>query len=258
MKYVEFSPSEERFALFPYPLNLGRPVKSMPEIRRMFLALVDETVFLSKDGGLFFGPHFMTEDVFGRIASLQSSSRWIAGTGGVIYDSLFLIDAAGRLQSVDIKANQTIGENEPPYLYSLKSVNFAARHALKKFAQGLKLQAGLTRRNELILWSRDREPLKRVVRFPENLQIEDMALVQEVETYKLPSQVDIADRQAVARFASACEIESSALLPDPWLGRGLGTNARGELIVAGESEGSCVNLGVRRRKDRLPYVSPRE
>jgi hypothetical protein len=183
---------------------------------------------------------------------LQSAVGWQSGTGGVIFDSLFLVDRNGSLQQA--KVTHTLSadgdDDRDNRSYSLEPLQFTSRLKLKKFAQGLKVQAAAGMSGEVFLWTKDGRPARRSLSVP----VQDIAVIQEVETREALGRTDGVDQVRLRKFALACGIADPDLRPDPWLGRGLGFNSARELVIAGDHEGECVRLGSKPLESRVPYL----
>lgn len=152
LSYVEYLPSINNMARTPYPYTLGRRRNSsdVPAFKRMFLALNDESLFMSEKGRIYLAPHYGDESPFNEVDALQSPHGWMAGTGGALYDSLYLIDNRGDLFEAEMNLVST--EESESRHYSVKASSLQTAHPIKKFQQGLGLSMALDRDGHLYFW----------------------------------------------------------------------------------------------------------
>ncbi|MFN7729571.1 MAG: hypothetical protein ACK5P7_10485 [Bdellovibrio sp.] len=248
LKVIEYSPSENARVLTNYPQHLGRPIGQVPKIHRMSLGLYNDSIFLGQDGQLYLAPHYGHEDSFGRPQALQSSQGWVSSHGGVLYDSLFLIDRIGDLYrgSLEIVDVSTESDSMTERVYTLAKSELQTTGPLKKFSQGLRIQGALDTTGQVLVWKYgllEPKPLDL------KMKIQDFVLMQNTETREPVGQTT----KESENFKRNCRIKRS--LPDPWMGRGIGIDVDDHLIIAGEKEGECIRMNESDLKIRTPYFN---
>lgn len=246
LRYVDYQPEKNESVLMDYPLHRGSN-KALPQspFYRTFLAFMNRTVHLTEDGSLYFAPEYGDEPAFGQIEALSSPNGWIYGTGGVIYNALWLIDRRGDLKyaSYELIPDQYGYEAKE---YRVADSGLKATRPLKKFFQGVSVSVALDDEGQLQAW-RYGSPEPKVLSLP---KVKDFVLMRRPELSRAFGQT-YADRKS---FVETCRITKT--VDDPWLGRGMGYDAQGKFIVAGASEDSiCVEMPEVDVKKTTPYYS---
>lgn len=156
LSFVEYSPAKNKLVKSEYPYRAGNPKIPLPisPFKKMFLALFEESVFLTEDGKLYLAPHYGNDAAFGELPSLQSPVGWVAGTGGAVYDALYLIDQRGELSFVELSSRPIEGnsDGDEEKVFEVKKSVLATTQPLKKYAQGLQSHMALDREGQLHIW----------------------------------------------------------------------------------------------------------
>ncbi|MNK51245.1 hypothetical protein D3C87_701430 [compost metagenome] len=248
LNFVEYSPQENKVLLKPYPTHRGREPRLLSSrFKRTFLALYDESVFLTENGKLYFAPHYGSDPAFGEVPEFQSPQGWISGTGGVIYDGLYLIDGRGDLKvgSFEFVTDEKTGIDHRAF--SLKSSELKFSRPLKKYAQGLSLQMALNNDGDLYAWNyKDNEPYV----LPLSDKVFDFVVTQVPEVARSIGKVYPEN----AHFVKACGIITT--VDDPWMQRGIGYDTHGNLIMAGGpgAASPCIRVPKFDLKKAIPYL----
>lgn len=244
--YSDYSPSINARELYAYKTDFPMMRGPLPELSRMSLALFNDSAFLSRDGTLYLAPHFGDQDAFFKIASLQNPRGWKASHGGVIHDSLFLIDKDGDLYQTELILGEIVdGFDDAPFgrSYSVKKSELAEANHLLKFAQGLRIEAALKDDSSLLIWKQNSDrPHRLKINFP----VQDFVLMQHAETRRHVAPTTANNKQ----FMSSCQISKS--IRDPWLNSGMGYNRQGQAVLAGP-RGECVEVDLKTLKEKTPY-----
>lgn len=247
LQSIEYDPKANKRLLFKYPMNLGKSIDKIPSFSQFFLALYNESVFLSQDGRVYFAPQYGNDQIFFEPEPLTSSQRWISGTGGVLYDSLYLVNGAGELKTVGREIREEHDDRDQR-IFSLKDSVYGKNLRIKKFAEGLRLRMALSQEGSITVWPVEESPGQGT-----NIKLEktivDFAITQVTET---TSSVGVPGRLN-AEFKTRCQI--STLLSDPWTGRGMGLSSQGQIVMAGAPGGApCVDTRFEDLSKARPYL----
>lgn len=235
LNVIEYSPDENTHIARPYPLfSRAGAAGVIPNLHRMFLGLMNESVYLGQNGDIFLAHHYGSEDPFQLLPQLQSNDRWVGGTGGVLYDSLFLINSHGQIHQVlreyrDVPSNNADDWNVES-VYRSEPASFASSFQARKFAQGLRVKAILDRSDTLTFWKHGTSSPKR---FDVGYPVKDFVLMQVSETRGLVGAPKILRTEFHDRCGAATPIA------DPWHGRDLGLDKNGSVVYPGSS-GECL------------------
>ncbi len=245
LKFVEYSTTLNANQLRGYTNPTGRPISTFPPFTTFFLALGHESTYLDKDGKIYFAPFYGNEPVFGQF-DVFKDSHWTHGTGGVIYDTLYLINDEGQLK---VASNEAVEDDDMvSRKFTLQDSNIGQNVKMKKFAEGLKLRMALDQDGSILAW-KSGQSLEKPIQLKK--KILDFVISQNVETKKRPiGKVTKTE----ASFIRSCSVEK--LLQDPWLGRGIGITNQGQLVMAGVpgSSSPCVYTKFRELKTLIPYI----
>jgi hypothetical protein len=119
-------------------------LKKVPKFSRYFLAWYGESIFLTKDGKLFMlDQSSEKKGPFKSPETLQDPHGWRSGTGGVIYQDLFLLNRVGELK-VAKSQYEEIDDSHSKSTYFFEDRDFRTPSRAVKYFQGLKYHAALT------------------------------------------------------------------------------------------------------------------
>lgn len=118
-----------------------RDQQTAPNFSRYFLAQYGDVVYLTPHGDLY----LMSQDAvpltfYKKPEGLQDSQGWIAGTGGVVYEDLYLLNKVGELKTATSQYEE-IDDYHSTTTYSLKSKEFLIHGKGTKYFQGLQYEA---------------------------------------------------------------------------------------------------------------------
>ncbi|AFY01070.1 Hypothetical protein Bdt_1372 [Bdellovibrio bacteriovorus str. Tiberius] len=130
------------------------PAKDMtnyPAFESYFLAQYGDSVFLGADGGAWLLAHdTFSSDWFKKPEGLQDSRGWQQGTGGVLYEDLFLLTRTGELR-VAKSFYEELDEYNSRTTYTTEAVDFKIPGRSVKYLQGLKIHGQLNDDGHLFL-----------------------------------------------------------------------------------------------------------
>lgn len=246
LKYADYDPQLNRRVLLDYPLRYSRHPQTAPPIERIFLAWGDESVYLDENGRLHLAQHFADEDAFMPISALQSTKGWRHGTGGVLYDSLYLVDRSGALQQGEIQF--VAGESDQSELrsYELKISDLKVKNPIKKFSQGLRATFALDDSGKIHVWSYESKESRELANLKTSAM--DFALVQVSETNKATIGQSTRSNAELERL---CRI--SKPLTDLWFGSAMGKNDFDQFVVANSENRSCQTFIEFDPEKAIPY-----
>ncbi len=189
LSFIEYSPQDNKQLRKPYPKSPTRRSENdfpTSPFHRMFLALFNESVHLTKDGKLYMAQHYGNENAFIEHKHLQSPQGWVAGTGGVLYDTLYLIDQRGDLKQVAVGFEDREDGADVDKVMTVQDSLLKHSAPLTKFVQGLAVQMGLDRNGELQVWGVDSLESKKLEL---SHKVEDFVLMQILEVKPVVSEV---------------------------------------------------------------------
>ena len=246
LKFIEYSPDLNERVLTPYPVNFPRTNGPTPDIQSMALAMYDDSVFLDKAGALYLAPHFGNENAFTRVPQLQSPQGWTSLNGGIIYESLSLIDRSGQNHwaGMNIVYDSSGGDDSGILRqYEQKVSLMQTQVPMKKFMEGLRVRSALDEQGRLSVWKDASDAKILDLGFP----IKDFVMMQNAETREPVGRTT----QEPDKFKKQCGVKRS--LRDPWLGRGIGVDHDNQIVMAGARDGECVRMTEQELRSKTPY-----
>lgn len=246
LKFIEYSPERNERVLSPYPVHFPRTNGPAPDIQLMALAMYNDSVFLDKAGALYLAPHFGNEFAFTKVPQLQSSRGWTSLNGGIIYESLNLIDRSGQNHwaSMNIVDDATGGDDAAFSRQYQQSVSVLQTQApMKKFMEGLRIRSALDNQGRLSVWKDEGAAKILNLDFP----VKDFVMMQNAETREPIGRTS----QEPDQFQKQCGVKR--LLRDPWLGRGIGVDHDNRIVMAGGRDGECVRMTEQELRSKTPY-----
>ncbi|MFN7906086.1 MAG: hypothetical protein ACK5P5_12970, partial [Pseudobdellovibrionaceae bacterium] len=211
--FIEYSPKENKRVVSNYERSYFRKTQPSLVLQKIFLGLFAETVFISEDGKVYLAPHFGNEPMFRDIAEInQSQNVYLSGTGGAIYDSLYLVEKQGALFSVSIELAQRQEDDGTEYRYRLEPSSFEHSKKIQKFQQGIQVNAALDEERNIVVWDKNASRPKTL----EKVKFKDFVLIQNSGTKKIIART----ARSNADFVERCEIIDEG--EDFWFGWGIG------------------------------------
>lgn len=129
----------------------AKEIPKYPAFESYFLAQYGDSVFLSADGDAWLLAHdTYLSDWFKKPEGLQDSRGWQQGTGGVLYEDLFLLSRTGELR-VAKSFYEELDEYHSRTTYTTESVDFKIPGRSIKYLQGLKIHGQLNDEGHLFL-----------------------------------------------------------------------------------------------------------
>jgi|GEM_PF-3700118 len=238
--FYRFQPATRQYELAPYPIL--RRDTTPPELSRFYMGLGLRTVFLGKDGLFYLSPNYGNELPFDPKPELQiPGRRWVYGTGGVVYESLYGITDDGRTRyaKVDSVPAQEDEVNDVD-IYSLKDSSLQASPGRfgRKIFEGVNLRALLDNEGQLTLEYYGRE--KKSYWRSSGPRVVDFTIMRKHMVSR-----SLLNTEARTKFSAECSVH--AAVPDPWFGLGIGINKGGELVVGGlQNEQPCLVAGAQK------------
>ncbi|QDK36710.1 hypothetical protein [Bdellovibrio sp. NC01] len=115
--------------------------QTAPDFSRYFLAQFGDVVFLTTTGELY----LMSQDTvplsfYKKPDGLQDPQGWVHGTGGVVYEDLYLLNKSGELKTASSQFEE-IDDYHSVTTYTLKNKDFPIQGRGSKYFQGLKYEA---------------------------------------------------------------------------------------------------------------------
>lgn len=247
IQYIEYSPAENRRVLSNFVRPFFRAPSPMPVLKNLILGLFGETIFLAEDGKAYFAPHYASEDLFKDIQTINvAQNQYVAGTGGAVYDSLYLIEKRGTLHNVHMELNETQNESDPPYNYNLLDSEYKSSNGLIKFQQGLNINAAMNNKKQILIWNKDSFESKTL-----DLQkVKDFILIQNAGTKSYVAKT----ANSLSGFATNCRVKTE--FDDLWLGWGVGETQKNELVFANKGSSgasTCVTVPDVQFNQLTPY-----
>lgn len=146
-------PGKSKFSMVQ--LTTTEDLRDIPPFDSFFLALYGDTVFLTKEGGLYMLSHSIAaRPLFIKTEGLQDPQGWVQGTGGVVYEDLILLNKSGELKTA-ISHYEEIDDDHSVTTYTMVPKNFPAKGRIIKYFQGLKYEAALTDQGQIFLRTYD-------------------------------------------------------------------------------------------------------
>jgi uncharacterized protein YuzE len=119
-------------------------LKKYPKFVTYFLGGYGDSAYLTADGKVYLLDVMMrTTDAFKFPETIQDPQGWQAGTGGVTYSDMFLLNRAGQLKTIK-SLFEEIDDNNSKTTYMLEDHPFVTPSRMVKYLQGLKIHAALT------------------------------------------------------------------------------------------------------------------
>lgn len=245
LKYLDYLPMQADLSVVDYPKDRGRAISfPFPEMHRGFMSLGVDTTWVTKDGRVYFPPTFGSDPVLRTYPIFESEVPWISGTGGVVYNELYLWNSEGELKRIDYEHGESITDEENR-IYSIVGAEIGLGLHTKKYVQGLKIEVVLTKDGEIHVGKYGSREVRKL-----NLgtKILDVASAQHSE-FTAAVALSTPSR---SEFKEKCEILSE--LPDPWLGTGMGFNGSGVLMMgSGLQDDPCRAYSRNNLEDVTPY-----
>ncbi|MFV8250814.1 hypothetical protein [Bdellovibrio bacteriovorus] len=129
----------------------AKDIAKYPAFESYFLAQYGDSVFLSTEGDAWLLAHdAYLSDWFKKPEGLQDSRGWQQGTGGVLYEDLFLLTRTGELR-VAKSFYEELDEYNSRTTYTTEAVDFKIPGRSIKYLQGLKMHGQLSDEGHLFL-----------------------------------------------------------------------------------------------------------
>ncbi|HEX7672834.1 MAG TPA: hypothetical protein VF412_01615 [Bdellovibrio sp.] len=125
--------------------------KSAPPLWRYFLAQFGDNVFLTESGDLYMmSTSVGAMPLFEKKDGLQDAQGWQQGTGGIVYEDLFLLNKSGELKVAKSKYEE-IDDDHSITTYSLANKPFSISGRGVKYFQGLRMEAMMNDKGHIFL-----------------------------------------------------------------------------------------------------------
>lgn len=222
LQYLGMDTKTGERVLTPFPARTftGRTFDEKTSFRRFFMALEGASIFLDDAGTFFLGARYGSDAPFSARPDLNPGTPWKHGHGGLLSDTLYATNSAGRLRHAQVELVPLNDDSEvSDDRFRWEDARFQIPGA-KKFQEGLYLRAQLDEEGKIHFQSFDgARPFTH-----EGAKAIDFAFFrgQSVAAEILPEQA----------LATTCDLHDT--VREPWLGEELGLDRAGYLSRGGD------------------------
>ncbi|MEN0057606.1 MAG: hypothetical protein AAGB31_02130, partial [Bdellovibrio sp.] len=222
LSYIAYAPQEN--GLSPMLLKDFLLSEPLPDIERFFMGLRGESYFITSDGQLLRGGISGTDTTsFVQQPALQHPQGWQSGTGGLVYEELYLISRNGVLYEVTSEMTE-VDDYNSVVQYHLSPSSFRVPGKAIKYLQGFHIHAQLNTVGDL--YAQDYATSSRnknshlLAR-----KISDFVIMQAVQLSE-----DLSNQPPQLSPTNSCHLRQS--VQDPWLRQKIGLRADGKLVFS--------------------------
>ena len=236
--YVGIDNQSKKKVLKSYPIF--KKEEGIPsDLRKIIFGFINETLFINSQNQLLRAAFFGSDANFMKDPSWQSPVGWLDGTGGALYNRLYLTDKKGELFEASIfnKRDEPSDGASVVEQFELQPKKFSTG-ALLKYRQGASAEYFLSTSHQMAMkfYGQDQE---HVIERPldterDSTKIKDFAVIPLIFTRE---HVIAKQEPLSADFKRLCKITQG--YRDPWMGLGMGINAAGELVFEQADHSGC-------------------